>query len=265
MCQPWAVCLPMAKGSFLHPGAPGEQNQNGEDLQTARQHGPAEDQLAQVAVGTEIAGGAHSLQTGADIVEAGQHRGEIGACGEAVQRDDGKYRKENDHIGGEVGVGVVQDLLIHDGTVVADYFYLPGVQHLPDVPAQTLHQQQDPGHLQAAAGGACAGTHHHQAQQYGFGEAGPQVKVRGGIARGSDDGAYLEGGVADGFLQGGVQVPDVQTDQKDAAQDDAEVQPYLLVLDDALPLPEQNQIIAAEVDTEQDHKHGGHVLQRGVS
>ena len=43
--------------------------------------------------------------------------------------------------------------------------------------------------------------HNHQAQQNGFGKTGPLVKVHGGIAGGGDDGAHLEGSVADGFFQ----------------------------------------------------------------
>ena len=53
------------------PGAAGEQNQHGENLQAARQHSPGQDHLAEITVSTEVAGGSHRLQTGSDVVEAG--------------------------------------------------------------------------------------------------------------------------------------------------------------------------------------------------
>ena len=75
------------------PGVPGKQNQNGEDLQSACQHGPTQHQLAQIAVSAEITGGANGLHSGADIIKGTQHSGEIGADGEAVQRNNGKDYK----------------------------------------------------------------------------------------------------------------------------------------------------------------------------
>ena len=67
------------------PGVAGEEAENGENFQPAQQHIEDEHQLAQNAEAAEIAGGANGLQTGADVVEAAQHGGEIGACGESVR------------------------------------------------------------------------------------------------------------------------------------------------------------------------------------
>ena len=72
-----AACL--EKTLFLFPGIPGEENQNGENLQTAGQHGPTQNQLAEITVCGEVTGGAYSFQTGADVVEGTQHSGEIKA------------------------------------------------------------------------------------------------------------------------------------------------------------------------------------------
>ena len=71
--------------STANPGIFGKQNQNGEDFQPACQHGQGQGQLGQGAELGEIAGGANGFQTGADVVEAAQHGGEIGACGESVR------------------------------------------------------------------------------------------------------------------------------------------------------------------------------------
>lgn len=81
----------------------GEEGQDGEDLQAARQHIEAQDQLRQVGVGGEIAGGTHCLQAGADVVEAGDHGGEIGANGEIIQAHHHEADEHDDHIGGQIG------------------------------------------------------------------------------------------------------------------------------------------------------------------
>ena len=250
----------------LFPNIAAEQHQHGEYLQTARQHSPGQDQLAQGGVGGEIAGGADGFEAGTDVIEGTQHRGEVGAHGKTVQRNDGEDNKDNQHIGCQIGIGVVQNLLADGIAVVAHHLHLAGIQHLTDIPAQSLHQQQKPGNLQTAAGGAGAGAHHHQAQQQRSGEAGPQVKICGGIAGGGDDGAHLESGMADGFLQGGVVTAgkQIQGDQHNTSQDDADVGPQLLVTEHALKLPQEQQIVTAEIDTEENHEHGGHILQVGA-
>ena len=158
---------------MLFPGAPGQQHQNGEDLQTACQHGTGEHKLAEITVLTEVAGRTYSLDAGADVIEGTQSGGEIGSHGEAIQGYQRKHHKQDDHIGGKVGIGVGKDLFVHGLTVVADDLYLPGIEHLTDVSAQTLDEQKQPGDLQAAAGRACAGAHHHQTQKDGLGKAWP--------------------------------------------------------------------------------------------
>ena len=101
-------------GLSVAPGAAGEKHQNGENLQTACQHGPGQHQLAEIAVSAEVAGGAHGLQTGTDVIEGTQHRGEIGSHRESVQGDDDEHREEDDHIGGKVGIGVGKNLFVHN-------------------------------------------------------------------------------------------------------------------------------------------------------
>ena len=67
------------------PGGTGKQHQHGEYFQTACQHVKAQNQLGEGTVAAEITGGTHSFQAGSDVVETGQHRGEIGADGEIIQ------------------------------------------------------------------------------------------------------------------------------------------------------------------------------------
>ena len=130
--------------------------------------------------------------------------------------------------------------------------------------AQALKEQNQPGDLHAAAGGAGAGADDHEAQQNGFRKTGPLVKVRRGKACGCGDTGNLEGCVAEGFLQGGVLPPDVPGDEQCAAQDDAEVGPQLLIPEYGSKLPEQQKIVAGEIDAEQKHEYGRHILQIGA-
>ena len=60
--------------SIALPGVSGEKHKHGENFQAASQHGPAQNQLAQIAESAKIAGGANSLQSGTDVVEGTKHR-----------------------------------------------------------------------------------------------------------------------------------------------------------------------------------------------
>ena len=157
---------------LLGPGLPGEENQNGENLQTACQHGKGQHQLAQIAECAEITGGTYGFKSGTYVVKGAKHGRKICADGEAVHRNDQEDRKNDHHIGSKVSIGVFQYLLIHSGAVVADHLHLPGGEHFADVPAKSLQQQKQSGNLQTAAGGTSAGTHYHQTKENGFGETG---------------------------------------------------------------------------------------------
>lgn len=88
------------------PGASGEQHQNGENFQTACQHTEGQQQLTEAAVSAKVAGGADSVQAGADVIEGGQGGGQVGLYGEAVQGQQSEDQNHNHHIGGKIGVGV---------------------------------------------------------------------------------------------------------------------------------------------------------------
>ena len=61
----------------VFPGAAGGQNQDREDLQASGQHIDNQNQLGEDTVAAEVAGGTDRLQPGTDVVEAGQHSGQI--------------------------------------------------------------------------------------------------------------------------------------------------------------------------------------------
>ena len=70
---------------LLPPCAGADQHQHGEDLQPADEHTQAQHELAHIAEGGEVAGGADHAQAGADIGQRGDDGGEVGLKGKAVQ------------------------------------------------------------------------------------------------------------------------------------------------------------------------------------
>ena len=72
--------------------------------------------------------------------------------------------------------------------------------HPVDIPAGTFQQQKQTANFQTAAGGAGAGTYHHQQHDNGLGEGGPQVKVRSGIAGGCHNGSNLKRRMTQGIF-----------------------------------------------------------------
>ena len=65
-----------------------EEYQNGEDLQSARQHIEAENKLGKDGKFAETARRTNRTQAGTDVVERGGNTGKIGRKVEIVQRDD---------------------------------------------------------------------------------------------------------------------------------------------------------------------------------
>ena len=211
--------------SAVFPGGAGEQSQNGEDLQSASQHIEDQDQLAEGAVASKITGRTYRFHAGANVVETGQGCRQIGLHRESIQRNHQKDHKDDHNVSCQVGVGVRQNLLVHRPAAGADHHHLFGIEDLPDVPPEDLKQQQYTNAFKTAAGGTGAGTDDHQQHDDGFGESRPQVKIRGGKAGGGDDGADLEGTVAQGFAPGAVQVADVEHNNRDLQKYDTNIGP----------------------------------------
>ena len=212
---------------------------------------------------TKIGSRTNHFQTGTNVVKGTQYRREVGTHRKTIQGNQRKDRKNNDHISRQIGIGIVQDLLIHRTAVVADHFHLPGIQHLADVPADTFQQKQQTGHFQTAAGGTGAGTHHHQAQQNGFGKAGPKIKVGRSKACGGNNTRHLECRMTKRIGKISVERIYVPRNEHNRCNYDSNIKPQFLVAEHRTELSEQDQIITAEVDAKEGHEHGGHILQVG--
>ena len=83
------------------------------------------------------------------------------------------------------------------------------------------------------------------------------------LSGGGDDGAHLKSGMADGLFQCAVETKGVPCNQTDAAQNDCKIQAQFFVSENVFPLLDENQVIAAEVDTKQNHKYGSDILDIG--
>ena len=138
--------------------------------------------------------------------------------------------------------------------------HLLGMHHLTHASVKALQHQQRPAALKSAAGASRAGPYHHQAQQNGLGKSRPQVKVRGGIAGGGHNGSNLERRVPNRLPQRLIVALQVQGNQDNAARHHTQVQPQLLVPKHIFKLPDQQQIVTAEIHTKQQHKHRTHIL-----
>ena len=134
------------------------------------------------------------------------------------------------------------------------------VKHLVDVPFQALEQEQRPGAFQAAAGRTGTGADDHEQQQNALGKGRPPAEICSGKAGGGHDGGHLEGRVAEGFPQGGIKAPEIPGNQERSPHQNSQIHPQLLILEHTAEIADEQQIIAAEIDAEQCHEHGGHVL-----
>ena len=210
----------------------------------------------------EVAHGAHHVHAGAHVVQAGEHPGDGGLQGLLVQCHHQHGEDGGDAVEHHVAVGVVDDALVHQLAVHVDLGHLPGPDDPLQAPPAGLEQQQHPGRLDAPAGGPGAGPHDHQRHQDHLGEGGPQVEVRGGKARGGHNGGHLEGRV----VQRLAQVPvilggDVPGDEGGGPGHDPQVEPKLLVVQHLAELPQEHQVVDAEIHPEQRHEYGAHRLQ----
>ena len=67
------------------------------------------------------------------------------------------------------------------------------------------------------------------------------------------------------FTPGAIQRPDIEHDDQYSQNHDANISSQLFVFKDTGKLPQKQQIVAAEVHTEQEHENGGHVLNIGCA
>ena len=258
-----ALHVPLTAAAAL-PHRGGEQEQHGEDLQTAHQHVEGEQQLGPGAERGEVAHGTHDFQTGSDIVDAGRDRGkgrdEVGAVGSEQQRRD----REDQHIHRQEQVDAAHFCIVQRLSLKAHGGDGVGVQEPSHVGPGGLAKDHDPGDLDPAAGGTRAGAHEHQDHQDHFGERGPQIEVRRAVARGGDDGGYLEQGVAQRLQHAPVEVPDLQRDQQHSSRHDPQIGSQLLRMEHLAESADQQEIVQIEVDPEHQHEHADHNVEIGT-
>ena len=94
-----------------------------------------------------VAGGAHLLHAGADIIEAGQHCGEIGSDGVVVDADQHKAENNDAHISGQIGIGVRDHFFADDLPVVSDKLHTAVFKDLRDIAGKTFDQIHETGDL----------------------------------------------------------------------------------------------------------------------
>ena len=137
------------------------------------------------------------------------------------------------------------------------------VESLLQLLAQRLAHQEEAAHLDAAAGAARAGTHEHQQHQHLFCQRGPEVEITAGKAGGGNDGADLEGRMAQCLAEGAVEAADVHRDDGHRRQNDGKIGADFLAGRCAAEPAQQQQEIRVEVDAEEDHKDGHDPLDVG--
>ena len=139
------------------------------------------------------------------------------------------------------------------------------MEHLLHLAEGVLQQDEDPGDLDAAAGGSGAGPDEGEHHQQHLGELGPQIVVGGGEAGGGHDGRHLEGGVPHALPHAVVQIPDVPGDGGGGHGHHDEEEPQLVAFQGLPGLPRENQEIDGEIHREQQHKDGDDDLHRRVA
>src|SRR5699024_1213150 len=174
-------------------------------------------------------------------------------------------RQGDEHIGGEKDHGGAEILFVHHPSVQLDHVDRPGMDDLPDLPADGPQEQQHPGALDGAAGGAGAGADEHEQHQDRLGELRPQVKVRAGEAGGGDDGGHLEGGVADAVPGRAHHAVNIEGDQHGTGRHHNQEELQLVAAQGLADLAAENQEVHREVHVEEQHEHGAGDLDGGAA
>ena len=144
------------------PGGGTQEDQDGEDLQPAHDHGHRQHRLGQGGELGEAAHRADLLQAGAHVAQTGEGGGEGDGEGHVVQGDDQSGPQQHQEVAADEGQHGAQGVLGDHLAVQLDHLHQPGVGDLPDLPADGPQEEEHPGALDAAAGGAGAGPHEHE-------------------------------------------------------------------------------------------------------
>lgn len=155
----------------------------------------------------------------------------------------------------------MNNAVFHRAAVELHHLHAARMDHLPQIAAQILEQQERPNAFDSAAGAACAGAEHHQHQQYSLGKSRPLIKIHRRKAGSGHDAADLESRVVQAIRRRLHQRTDIPSNQQDSQRKGSQIKPHFLIPDHLPRMPDQQQIIDIEIHPEQQHKYGTHVLQ----
>ena len=133
------------------------------------------------------------------------------------------------------------------------------------ISAEISPEQKHTGHLDTAARTAGARADEHQADQNRLREIRPLIEIHGRVSGRRDNRCDLERGMADCRLKARriSRLPeDIDGDQHDAGEHDSQIQSQLLIMECLRDMLQDNQVIQAEIDTEQQHEDGRHILRK---
>ena len=137
---------------------------------------------------------------------------------------------------------------------------------MPDLRTDRLEQNQNTGHLDAAAGGACARSAEHQQYQNHFAEHRPQVEVFSTVPRCCDNRCNLKGCMMEALRQRVEQSPDVDRNHQNAHRDNQEITAHLLHPEGLLLVLPEKEIVRIEVHAERQHEdRNDPLLQRCIA
>ena len=153
---------------------------------------------------------------------------------------------------------MVQQLAVH-----ASGRYHLRVQGSLELFGQSLTQNEETAHLDAAAGTAGAGANEHEHDQNLFREGRPQVKIAAGKAGGGDDGTHLKSSLPQCLAKAVVHTINIGGDDAHCHYNNYKVAPHLLAGSSATELAHEQQEVGVEVDAEQDHEDGHDPLDVG--
>ena len=129
------------------------------------------------------------------------------------------------HINGKIRGNAVCNRGSNRCIITTDGTYFPGIDLVADLTERRLDQNDHTGYLQTAAGGAGTSTHKHQDNQNHFREGRPQIKIRCGVTRRSDDGGHLEKSVPQRLKGGFIPRQDVDGDANHRRGNNAQIPP----------------------------------------
>ena len=144
-----------------------EQDEHGIQLQSSRQHVKHEDILGGQGEVAEVGGGTDGGKARSDIVEGGgDGREDRLQALTSVEESDRQDRDAEDHdINPDIHNDAADRLPLHGLLVHADGRDTAGMDIVMDLLQTGLDQDHDPGHLDAAAGGAGTGADEHDHDQ----------------------------------------------------------------------------------------------------